>query len=217
MPCCRWNAAYLLGAVLFDISIFAAADKERLIVREGGVKFTFLTFDDGRSKPYKIRFKDSNVKSLYIFGEEGDVTLIKVGGVRYKVRDTGVTGRKLTAETKQALVPHTGWVLADESQEELETLFDEEPSLEHRRLYACSECEETWDVMCGQGLETVCELVDYGSPFNAEAEASIATLCGNFGDACSSLTAEAGCEDQCEGDGGPGKRTRLDSSCQVLG
>ena len=215
MPRYRWNAASLLGAVLFGFSIFAAAGKEKLVVKDGGVTFTVVTFDDGRSKPYHINFKVDDIRSFYAFGEEGDVTLVKVGASKYQVNDTGVIGRKLGSETKQSLVLPTASVLVEDNHE-LETLFDEGPSLERRRLYACSECEDTWDVMCGQGLQTVCELVGYGSPFDAEAGASIATLCDDFGDACSSRTGEDGCRDQCEGDSDSGKRTRLNSKWEVV-
>lgn len=206
MPRYRWTTAPLLGvALFFDLSTFAAAGRERLLVKEAGVRFTIFTYDDGRSQPYTFKFKDNDITSNYRFDANGDVTKITVGGAKYKVSGNGVTGRRLSAgNTKQSLAPPAAWTLEEDAQEELEPPFDEGLlSFEHRRLYACSECEDTWDVMCGQGLRAVCELVGYGSPFDADAEASIATMCDTFGDACSSLTAEAACESQCEGDSAP--------------
>lgn len=79
--------------------------------------------------------------------------------------------------------------------------FDHAPSMhEHRRLFACEDCEEAWDAVCGQGLASVCDLQDYGSPFLENAVTSIDNACISFAVACASFTsASDACAGQCDG------------------
>lgn len=69
-----------------------------------------------------------------------------------------------------------------------------------RRLYACDDCVEAWDAVCDEGVPSVCDLVGYGDPLSAEAEASIATVCDGMGEACSNSGGEEACMGQCEED-----------------
>lgn len=69
-----------------------------------------------------------------------------------------------------------------------------------RRLYACDDCVEAWDAVCDDGVPSVCDLVGYGHPISAAAEASIATLCDGMGRACSGSGGEEACLGQCEAD-----------------
>lgn len=77
-----------------------------------------------------------------------------------------------------------------------------------RSLYACEDCVEAWDAVCDEGVPTVCDLVDYGSPISDEANASIEMLCTTFGSACAGSGGVEACEGQCEDgdddDGGGG-------------
>lgn len=235
----RWSASPpLLAGMVFNVmmSLSAVSAKERMVVSQGGVKFVVLLLDDGRKNPYMLRFKDDGDSSTYVFGADGTVTSVTSGGTKYKVRNSGVSTRKLSTTTsKQLGSPEpsielsplgsaSNAIAADSNQlrdasklstersfgsrvtvtaevsNELKDAFDEGSPMgvEHRRLYACSDCEETWDILCGQGLDTVCDLVDYGDPFGNTAEASISTMCQHFGSACSELSALEACEDQCE-------------------
>lgn len=59
----------------------------------------------------------------------------------------------------------------------------------------CNVCANAWGALCAGG-RSVCDLVDYGSPFRATASASVEATCENF---CKHLTADRACEDQCTG------------------
>lgn len=67
----------------------------------------------------------------------------------------------------------------------------------HRRLFACEDCVEAWDAVCGKGVPSVCELVGYGSPITDAAAASIATMCEKFGSACAMAGGMEACTGQC--------------------
>lgn len=234
----RWSVAPLLGGLLLSTTSFSTVSaKERMTVWQGGVKFIVLLLDDGRKNPYMLRFKDNGDSSVYVFAADGTVTSVTAGGIKFKVRNSAVSTRKLNAATSKQLPVGSTELSAEraplgsavrlivkdstelqdtlklrtemsfgsrvtviaEDSNELEDAFDEEDvTPQHRRLYACSECEETWDIFCGQGLDTVCDLVGYGDPFSNLAEASVSTMCEHFGSACSGLSALEACQDQCE-------------------
>lgn len=63
--------------------------------------------------------------------------------------------------------------------------------------FDCYDCEEAWDAVCGSGLDTVCDLVDFGAAFSDAASASVSALCTRFGGACGSMTTSAACDGQC--------------------
>ena len=69
---------------------------------------------------------------------------------------------------------------------------------QRRRLYACGDCVEAWDAVCDDGVPSVCDLVGYGHPVSATAEASIDILCDGMGGACSGSGGEEACLGQCE-------------------
>lgn len=72
-----------------------------------------------------------------------------------------------------------------------------------RRLYPCSDCEETWNVMCSEGLSSVCDLHGYGSPFSTGATDAIGHICSLLGGACSGVLSDEACRGQCvEGEDG---------------
>lgn len=186
--------AFLGSVLLSGFSVIDGAN-ERLSVIEGGVKFKIDWYDDGRSKPYKAVFSDDGVRSIYKFNAEGRVMQIKVDSEKYKVlyKSNGDLRRvKLTSSRRRDLVEERG-------DQDAFDAGNEEASFVHRRLYACDDCEETWDVMCDEAVSTVCELEGYGSPLGQAASASIKTLCDTFGtDACSSYSGAEICQDQCD-------------------
>ena len=71
-------------------------------------------------------------------------------------------------------------------------------TIEGRRLEfeECTTCEEAWDALC-IAVPSVCDLVDYGSPFTSAAAASASSTCETFGGACSTYEASEACQDQC--------------------
>lgn len=75
-------------------------------------------------------------------------------------------------------------------------------AFEGRRLVFedCAACEEAWDASCASA-SSVCDLVGFGSPFSAEAAASIDTTCETFGSACLSHNAVEACQGQCTNEG----------------
>ena len=75
-------------------------------------------------------------------------------------------------------------------------------AIEGRRLEFddCTACEDAWVSLCS-GASSVCDLVDHGSPLSTAAAASIDTMCGTFGSACSIYEASEACQDQCTDEG----------------
>lgn len=88
--------------------------------------------------------------------------------------------------------------LASSTRRALKQEENDAVSVEGRRLeFAdCADCEEGWESLCA-GVSSVCDLVDYGSPFSATAAASVDTMCETFGSACTSYEASEACQDQC--------------------
>lgn len=57
-----------------------------LQVTEGGIEFKVDRFDDGRSNPYRVTFRDGDgVRSIYKFSTAGAVARIEAGSEKYKV------------------------------------------------------------------------------------------------------------------------------------
>lgn len=67
-----------------------------------------------------------------------------------------------------------------------------------RRLDECDDCVQTWDTLCDKGLETVCNVVEYGNPISSAAGISIFLFCSSFGSLCGANTGYAICADECE-------------------
>ena len=215
MALCRWVKAYLLAVVLLDVSL-SLASKEKIRVSYGGVNFNIIRFDDERTTIYKIRFKVDGETSTYKFNTDGDVTDVKVGDLTYEVGPTSVTDVSSTTNQSHR---STKRALAEDNEETGNGAIDLF-MIDRRRLYACGNCEGAWDLMCSQGLQSVCKLVDFGSPFGDSAEVSISTVCDDFGGACSSFNANQACEHQCEDEDDTGQctvlRQRLPLSAQIF-
>lgn len=76
----------LLALMLAGVGVSSAA-RETLSVTEGGVTFTGVRYDDGRDKPYRLKFRQDGTRSLYMFNSAAQATNIKIGEAeRYKVR-----------------------------------------------------------------------------------------------------------------------------------
>ena len=77
----------------FDVS---HAARETVLTTERGISFTGVRYDDGRNKPFRIKFRQDDLRSLYMFNVASQVTDIKVGTERYKVRRGRVSGEQNT-------------------------------------------------------------------------------------------------------------------------
>lgn len=75
----------LMSVVLAGIKVADAA-RETLTVSEGGVTFTAIRFDDGRNKPFRLKFHQDGIPSLHLFNPAGFVTNVKVDTEQYEVR-----------------------------------------------------------------------------------------------------------------------------------
>ena len=69
-----------------------------------------------------------------------------------------------------------------------------------RKFEDCTACEEAWHALC-EAVPSVCDLVDYGAPFDAAAASSASSACGTFGGACSKYEASEACQDHCTAEG----------------
>ena len=75
----------LLGVMLAGVGVSDAA-RETVLTTEGGITFIGVRYDDGRSKPYRIKFRQDDTRSLYMFNSASQVTDIEIGTEWYKVR-----------------------------------------------------------------------------------------------------------------------------------
>lgn len=174
-----------------------------------GIKFKIMNFDDGRPTPYVIMFTSDEVKSVYRFDAAGVILKVVADSERYKIvynsrgelvnvrrRDSGVTrSRTLIASEEHVVVAATNAGSGGEGKRG-------DIAIEHhgrRRLYACDDCENTWDLLCDTGLPPVCALqTEYGSVFDTLGAASIDTMCSTFASACGGISAFDACDGQCE-------------------
>lgn len=76
-----------IGAVSLILSGMistAEAGKDTMTVEAGGVAFTLERYDDGRSKPYRVKLEDRGVASTYTFLANGTVNSVKVCSEKYR-------------------------------------------------------------------------------------------------------------------------------------
>ena len=79
--------------VLASVGLCTTA-RETLSATEDDVTFTVVAFDDGRNKPYRLKFTQDYIESSYTFNKDSQVTTINVGAERYKVRGCRIPRRK---------------------------------------------------------------------------------------------------------------------------
>ena len=217
------TALPLLGLlVAHNTPLTAEAASGTMSVEASGVSFSVERYDDGRGKPYTVTFTEDNVLSIYTLNTAGFVTDIAVGSEEYEVMYESNGGDlsevRLTSSGRRGLL----FDAEGKYQEEEERAGDgmlvggdgrsqlvSSKSRGRRRLYACEDCVEAWDAVCDDGVPSVCDLVDYGSPISSAAEASIATMCEVMGRACSNSGGEETCTGQCgdDDDGGDKGKT----------
>ena len=191
---------FLLG-LLAGTVVVTDAGWDQIKIKDNGITFKVRRYDDGRTTPYRLIFRDGE-KSLYKIRYDGRVTHFKGGSEKYKVKYRG------NGDIREVIRKDNGvrMLLADDLNEdfvETEDLLDESISAEgispteHRRLtYACDDCEEAWDVVCGPALSYICELVG-NEILGTVGSQSVDTACDQFGSLCGSLSAEEACDGEC--------------------
>lgn len=222
-----------LALAAFGGNRLVDAAKHTSEVTYEGVTFNIAYFDDGRKRPYRIRFKEDGVTHRFFFKRRNIlVKWIKSGTEKYRIyhrsrnlykvvrRDSGA--RLLLDDAEDPEYEEYG-EYEDEDDEEFEEFEgeeededdkgedDEETSFgdwgvhQQRRLYACEDCEETWEEVCETsdrqgGVGSVCELVDYyDDPIADLGQQGIDIMCDKFLGACNFFSAADACAGQCEG------------------
>lgn len=217
----RWTnlnatALLLLGLLAGPTSV-ARAGRDEIIVHEGGITFRVARYDDGRKKPYLLKFWASGVKtSKYRFKQDGRVGSIKAGTEKYSV------WHKRNGSFKKVVRKDAGgrMLLGDENAEENQQIdqggIDEggqAVQFEHRRLYACDDCDEAWDIVCNVGVPTICNLRD-NETLGTKGDSSVAIACETFGIACSKLSADEACDGQCIEEGAYVRHAPIELTCR---
>ena len=154
----------------------AEAARNRITVTKYKTNHRIDWWDDGRDEPYRVTFWKFGLKSIYLFGESGNLRSLTVRGREYTFPST--IGSRM-------LLPS-----------EVQEVVDDNHS-SRRRLFPCADCEETWDTLCGVGLADVCFLNEFPQEgFNDDAEDSLRRMCSAFGAACETSAFDT-CEGQC--------------------
>lgn len=178
--------ASLLLALIAGSSVTEAA-RERIVVRNYGIRFKVDWWDDGRVLPYRVRFRKKGVASRYVFDAGGRLRLLYVDDAAYQFTIIVQAGGE--AVDVQAL--------SSSSDRMLSTPNGADVDHHRRRLYDCSDCEETWDTICEVGLADVCYWVGKAEDvFTADTQKSIRRMCNWFGKECTT-SAETTCDGIC--------------------
>ena len=155
----------------------AEAARNRITVTKYKTNHRIDWWDDGRDEPYRVTFWKFGLKSIYLFGESGNLRSLTVRGREFTF-PSDVGSRMLLPSVKHNVVK-----TANSSR---------------RRLFPCADCEETWDTLCDVGLADVCFLREFPQgDFNDDAENSLRRMCNAFGAACDETSAFDACEGQC--------------------
>ena len=93
MKMLRTGRVSLLAVAMASVGLSTAA-RETISFTVHGVTFTIVAFDDGRNKPYRLKFTQDDTLSLYLFNKANQVTDSKVGAERNKVRACRISSRK---------------------------------------------------------------------------------------------------------------------------
>ena len=203
--------ASLLG-ILTGTVVVTEAGWNQISINDSGINFTVRRYDDGRAVPYQLIFKANNIKSTYDIRVDGSVHLLKAGKEKYEVRYNGDGSIKKVVRQDNGARMLWHDELDKEDFSALEDPIDEDIPLEdmfsteYRRLtssYACEDCEEAWDVVCGPALAYICELTGNAVLGTAGAQ-SVEIACDQFGNLCDSLSADEACKGHCV----EGKMTR---------
>lgn len=203
------STAPLLLGLIAGISLIEAANYHVLIS-----PFT-VDLGNGRGEPTTLLFTYRGARSIYTFDDKGHITTLAAGPITYQFPSTvGETlpesgSKSLTMPTDDAsrMLPTNNDknVMGSDTEEEpvgKDIGVDEdveiiEMAVSHRRLYACPDCEEDMESLCGVGLDTVCYWVPYLSLyFRWGGNISMNFLCRAFQRRCDKGAAWM-CDRQC--------------------
>ena len=179
-----------------------------------GVKFKIDWWDDGRDEPYRMSFTERGIYSAYTFNANGNLESITVEGEE----QTFSISRKLIATPEDNAARKLLAVQDDLEDEKVTTLSEDiasrrPPAMQEdlevdeteldqenhrRRLYACTDCENSWDTMCNVGLKDVCGVVAWGG-LTGDARTAVKIFCKKFNKECDAADAngETPCADDC--------------------
>ena len=180
--------ASLLLVLMVGCFVTEAA-RHRITVRNFRTNYRIDWWDDGRDVPYRIIYRKNGLKSIYTFEESGHLETLKVGTTTYTF-DYGTQAANGLADV-QASSTGSRMFLASKDEALEDVHFD------RRRLYDCTDCENTWDTLCGVGIVDVCDWVPFlPFIFNEDAQYSLTVMCNALGDACETSAFDT-CEGQC--------------------
>lgn len=183
--------------LLLAVSSFVGATKEVMKIRKNGVQFKVIWWDDGRYVPYRIFFRKYGIGTHHKFTSDGHLSSLTIDSTTY-VFTWGSSSTGEDSPTVEVVNPENRMLVGQE-EKGVENV-DEDVILDRRRLYDCGDCESTFKMMCGQGLEDVCYWVpNIPDWFTDEHVFAMETVCTKFGKACEAFPEDA-CEDYC-GDG----------------
>ena len=165
-----------------------SATRYSTTVKNFGVKFKVLWWDDGRDEPYRMAYTKKGIYSVFKFNAMGELQSITVEGEDQNFS----TSRKLIAAPKGS--ESSKVVDMQENVEADERELDQEHH--RRRLYACSDCENTWNTLCNTGLADVCAVWSSGA-LKGDAKTAVKLFCKKFNKECDAASAEETCADDC--------------------
>ena len=198
------STASLLG-LLTGTVVVTEAGWNQIRINDSGINFKVRRFDDGRVVPYRLIFKENNIESSYAIRVDGSVNQLKAGTEKYKVKYNGDGSIKKVVRKDNGARMLWHDELDKEDFSDMEDPIDEDvpledmPSTEYRRLassYACEDCEEAWNVVCGPALAYICELTG-NAVLGTTGAQSVEIACDQFGNLCDSLSADVACDRHC--------------------
>ena len=169
----------------------------------GDVEYAVDRYDTADQPRFEVSFTDFDITSNYKFDVNGFVKTIKADSEKYTMtyRANGKLRRVRRRSSRRQLEEQDAadMSMVGETMPFTKGVVDEmtPASAARRRLFECDECLQTWDVVCDNGVDTVCRLDDYGNPILSAGEVSINTFCDGFATLCSERTSDDVCQDVC--------------------
>lgn len=182
---------FLCGLLLVGIPT-VSAQTDTITESFEGVDYFVDRFDGDDQPTFEVAFHNFDFTSTYVFDVNGFVTTIFADSQQYRM---SYTNDKLSQIQMVAL---------RRQLEEEQYAADRAAVVEtapasgvRRRLSKCDECHQTWDVVCDNGVDTVCDLKNFDKPFLSTGKVSVGGMCDDFGTLCNERTSADVCEVQC--------------------
>ena len=191
------SASLLLGNLVPGASSAYVTGGSPAGVTRDGTTFEIVRYRHGRSSVF---FEgDDDVMSEYVYNKAGYVATFEAGSEEYKIiyDDDGDVEDVERRDDRRVRALR----LSEGQNIRLEGVLEDMAMLGRRKANSCEDCKEAWDTVCGDGLESLCDLQDdYGSVFGKLGEESVDTMCNTFSRACRDISANEACEDRCDSD-----------------